>query len=66
MAKIAISLDSDLAIDAMLLIGTSSPQDAIEVIIRDYLMRTRRTEALTGEASDGERLVDRRAGAEEG
>lgn len=45
MAKVTISLDSDLAIEVMLLAGTKSPQDAVELIVRDYLARGRRTEA---------------------
>ncbi|MGW7253571.1 hypothetical protein [Streptomyces sp. NPDC054834] len=66
MAKVTISLDSDLAIEVMLLAGTQSPQDAVELIVRDYLARGRRTEARTADAADGDRLADRRTGAEEG
>jgi Arc/MetJ family transcription regulator len=56
MAKVTITLDSDLAIDLMLLAGTRSPQDAVELIVRDYLARGRRTEARTGEAAAEQRL----------
>ncbi|MFE3326596.1 hypothetical protein [Streptomyces sp. NPDC059176] len=66
MAKVTISLDSDLAIDAMLLAGTRSPQDAVELIVRDYLARGHRTEARTGNAADRDRLADRRSAPEEG
>jgi len=66
LAKISISLDSDLAIDVMMLVGTSNPQDAVEAIVRDYLAATRRTEALTNDSGDHERFVERRWGAEEG
>ncbi|MER7178885.1 hypothetical protein ABT404_05285 [Streptomyces hyaluromycini] len=66
MAKVTISLDSDLAIEVMLLAGTRSPQDAVELIVRDYLARGHRTEARAGNAADQERLVDRRSAPEEG
>ncbi|WP_030377203.1 MULTISPECIES: hypothetical protein [unclassified Streptomyces] len=66
MAKVTISLDSDLAIEVMLLAGTRSPQDAVELIVRDYLERGHRTEARTGEVSDPDRLADRRSAPEEG
>jgi Arc/MetJ family transcription regulator len=54
--KVTVSLDADLAIDVMMLSGAGSPQDAVELIVRDYLARSRRTEARTGEADDSGRL----------
>ncbi|MFF4546520.1 hypothetical protein [Streptomyces sp. NPDC001435] len=66
MAKVTISLDSDLAIEVMLLAGTRSPQDAVELIVRDYLSRGHRTEARAGNAADQDRLADRRSAPEEG
>ena len=66
MAKVTISLDSDLAIEVMLLAGTRSPQDAVELIVRDYLARGHRTEARAGNDADQERLTDRRSAPEEG
>ncbi|WP_432103123.1 hypothetical protein [Streptomyces sp. bgisy091] len=66
MAKVTISLDSDLAIEVMLLAGTRTPQDAVEMIVRDFLARGHRTEARTGEAADVDRLSDRRSAPEEG
>ncbi|MFD8306866.1 hypothetical protein ACFV29_31665 [Streptomyces sp. NPDC059690] len=66
MAKVTISLDSDLAIEVMLLAGTRSPQDAVELIVRDYLARGHRTEARAGNPVDQERLADRRSAPEEG
>ncbi|MFF4404377.1 hypothetical protein ACFY2W_12400 [Streptomyces sp. NPDC001262] len=66
MAKVTISLDSDLAIEVMLLSGTRNPQDAVELIVRDYLARGRRTEARTGNAADQDRLTDRRPAVDEG
>ncbi|MFF4541097.1 DUF2191 domain-containing protein [Streptomyces aureus] len=53
MTKVTISLDSDLAIEAMLLAGTRSPQDAVELIVRDYLARGHRTEARAGSHRPG-------------
>ncbi|RZU37768.1 hypothetical protein EV284_2952 [Streptomyces sp. BK022] len=66
MARVTVSLDADLAIEVMLLAGTRSPQDAVELIVRDYLERGRRTEARTGNAADQDRLADRRSAPEEG
>ncbi|MEU9132212.1 hypothetical protein AB0D08_29575 [Kitasatospora sp. NPDC048540] len=66
MAKVTITLDADLAIEVMLQSGTRNPQDAVELIVRDYLDRTRRTEARTGDAADQQRLDPRRPVAEEG
>lgn len=66
MARVTVSLDADLAIEVMLLAGVKSPQDAVELIVRDYLERGRRTEARTGNAADQERLADRRSAPEEG
>jgi len=66
MAKVTISLDSDLAIEVMLLSGTTSPQDAVELIVLDYLAARTRTEARTGNPADQHRLVDRPLRAEEG
>ncbi|MEU7427930.1 hypothetical protein [Streptomyces sp. NPDC040750] len=66
MPKVTISLDSDLAIEIMLLAGTRSPQDAVELIVRDYLARGHRTEARSGDAADQDRFADRRSAPEEG
>ncbi|MBV2156069.1 hypothetical protein [Kitasatospora sp. SUK 42] len=66
MAQITITLDANLAIDAMLLSGTKNPQDAVELVLRDYLARGRRTETRTGDASDGHRLTAEPPTAQEG
>ena len=39
MAVVTVTLDAHLAIDVMLMSGTSNPQDAVELIVRDYLLR---------------------------
>ncbi|MET8629866.1 hypothetical protein ABZW30_40125 [Kitasatospora sp. NPDC004669] len=66
MAQVTITLDANLAIDAMLLSGTKNPQDAVELVVRDYLARGRRTETRTGDAADGHRLTADRPAAQEG
>jgi Arc/MetJ family transcription regulator len=57
-ARVNVSIDAHLAIEVMLLTGTRNPQVAVELIVRDYLERSQRTEARTGDPDDG-----RRAGA---
>ncbi|GAA2821926.1 hypothetical protein RMN57_30925 [Kitasatospora sp. CM 4170] len=66
MAQVTVTLDANLAIDAMMLSGTKNPQDAVELILRDYLARGRRTETRTGEAAEGHRLEQGRPAAQEG
>lgn len=56
--RVTVSLDANLAIEVMLLTGTRNPQDAVELIVRDYLERGRRTEARTGGSDEGGRLGD--------
>ncbi|MFJ3219055.1 hypothetical protein ACIPLC_24400 [Kitasatospora sp. NPDC086801] len=60
MAQATVTLDANLAIDAMMLSGTKNPQDAVELVLRDYLARGRRTETRTGDAADGQRLTESR------
>ncbi|MFD5462429.1 hypothetical protein ACFWIQ_06280 [Kitasatospora sp. NPDC127059] len=66
MAQVTVTLDANLAIDAMLLSGTKNPQDAVELVLRDYLARGRRTETRTGDATDGHRVSTDRPAAQEG
>ncbi|MER6366203.1 hypothetical protein [Kitasatospora sp. NPDC001527] len=66
MAQVTVTLDANLAIDAMMLSGTRNPQDAVELILRDYLERGRRTETRTGDAADGHRVIQDRPVAQEG
>ncbi|MFE7565046.1 hypothetical protein [Kitasatospora sp. NPDC057500] len=66
MAQVTVSLDANLAIDAMMLSGTKSPQDAVELILRDFLERGRRTETRTGDAADGHRVTQDRPIVQEG
>lgn len=60
MAKVNISLDVDLVLEVMVLSGIRNTQDAIEVVVRDYIERGNRTEALTGNPTDPPRILDRR------
>jgi Arc/MetJ family transcription regulator len=48
MAKVEISLDAALVVEVMVLSGVNNPQDAVEVIVRDYIAHGHRTEAVTG------------------
>jgi Arc/MetJ family transcription regulator len=57
-AKVTVSLDANLALEVMVLSGTTNPQDAVEVVLRDYLQRGQRTEARTGDPDDGRRSDD--------
>ncbi|WP_405720324.1 hypothetical protein OG607_07610 [Streptomyces sp. NBC_01537] len=65
-AKVNVSLDADLAIEVMLLSGATNPQDAVELIVRDFLARGRRTDARTGEAADAHRTAQPTRTVEEG
>ncbi|RST13414.1 DUF2191 domain-containing protein [Streptomyces sp. WAC05374] len=47
MAKVDISLDAELVVEVMVLAGVGSPQDAVELVVRDYIARGHRTEART-------------------
>ncbi|MGW5284792.1 DUF2191 domain-containing protein [Streptomyces collinus] len=45
MAKVTVSLDAQLVVEVMVPAGVSSPQDAVELVVRDYIARGHRTEA---------------------
>ncbi|MFI2371869.1 type II toxin-antitoxin system VapB family antitoxin [Streptomyces sp. NPDC018833] len=47
MAKVDISLDAELVVEVMVLAGVGSPQDAVELVVRDYIARGHRTEERT-------------------
>ncbi|MCC3651974.1 hypothetical protein DMH02_019160 [Streptomyces sp. WAC 00631] len=66
MAKVTVTLDADLVIEVMLLSGTKNPQDAVELIVRDYLARGRRTEARTGGVEDPNRVREAEPPRQEG
>ncbi|MFF8616393.1 type II toxin-antitoxin system VapB family antitoxin [Streptomyces sp. NPDC015350] len=58
MAKINISLDAELVVEVMVLAGVGSPQDAIELVVRDYIARGHRTEARAELRDQGLREVE--------
>lgn len=66
MPKVSISLDVNLVLEVMVLSGIRNTQDAIEVVVRDYIERHNQTEALTGDAADGQRTINPRPRLPEG
>ncbi|MGX1273217.1 type II toxin-antitoxin system VapB family antitoxin [Streptomyces phaeoluteigriseus] len=58
MAKVNLSLDADLVVEVMVLTGVGSPQDAVELVVRDYIERGHRTEARTATRDEALRTVD--------
>ena len=66
MARTTIALDAELVVEVMLLTGVGNPQDAVEVVVRDYIARGHRTEARTGEMPVRLREIDGEPKIEEG
>ncbi|MEU6083758.1 type II toxin-antitoxin system VapB family antitoxin [Streptomyces sp. NPDC047108] len=58
MAKVNISLDAELVVEVMVLAGVGSPQDAVELVVRDYIARGHHTEARTGRKDQTLREVE--------
>ncbi|MFE5208085.1 DUF2191 domain-containing protein [Streptomyces sp. NPDC056600] len=58
MAKVAVSLDAELVVEVMVLSGAGSPQDAVELVVRDYIARGHRTEARTELKDERLREID--------
>lgn len=58
MAKVNISLDAELVVEVMVLVGVGSPQDAVEAVVRDYIARGHRTEARVQPRDEPERDPD--------
>ncbi|MFF7527637.1 type II toxin-antitoxin system VapB family antitoxin [Streptomyces bobili] len=58
MAKVNVSLDADLVVEVMVLTGVGNPQDAVELVVRDYIERGHRTEARTATRDEELRTVD--------
>ncbi len=59
MASVKVSLPADLVLDVMVLSGIRSAPDAVEAVLRDYLQRGRRTEAVTGAAVEAREPLER-------
>ena len=45
-ASVTVNLPADLVIEVMVLSGIRNAQDAIEVVVRDYVEKGHRTEAI--------------------
>ncbi|MEW2256022.1 DUF2191 domain-containing protein [Streptomyces sp. NPDC047869] len=58
MAKVTVSLDAQLVVEVMVLAGVGNPQDAVELVVRDYIQRGHRTEARVAEPEEALRDVD--------
>ncbi|MEV5311975.1 type II toxin-antitoxin system VapB family antitoxin [Streptomyces sp. NPDC052610] len=58
MAQVTVSLDAELVVEAMVLAGVGSPQDVVELVLRDYIERGHRTEARTVTRDEALREVD--------
>ncbi|MEV0907721.1 type II toxin-antitoxin system VapB family antitoxin [Streptomyces hokutonensis] len=58
MAKVNVSLDAALVVEVMVLAGVSNPQDAVELVVRDFIQRGHRTEARVEARDDALREVD--------
>jgi hypothetical protein len=52
-ATVTVNLPADLVIEVMVLSGIRNAQDAIEVIVRDYVEKGHRTEAIVEEQHPG-------------
>lgn len=48
-ATVTVSLDAELVIEVMVMSGIRNVQDCVEAIVRDYLEKAHRTEAVTGD-----------------
>ncbi|MFD4124622.1 type II toxin-antitoxin system VapB family antitoxin [Streptomyces globisporus] len=66
MAKVTVSLDAELVVEAMVLAGVGNPQDAVELVVRDYIARGHRTESLVAEREGAAREVEIKPEAQQG
>ncbi|MBD0841673.1 MULTISPECIES: type II toxin-antitoxin system VapB family antitoxin [unclassified Streptomyces] len=66
MAKVTVSLDAELVVEVMVLAGVGSPQDAVELVVRDYIARGHRTEARLASREEALREVDVKPRTDEG
>ncbi|WP_282685485.1 MULTISPECIES: type II toxin-antitoxin system VapB family antitoxin [unclassified Streptomyces] len=66
MATVTVSLDAELVVEAMVLAGVGNPQDAVELVVRDYIARGHRTEALVAEKESAAREVEIKPEAQQG
>ncbi|MGW1296388.1 DUF2191 domain-containing protein [Streptomyces sp. NPDC002533] len=66
MAKVTVSLDAELVVEVMVLAGVGNPQDAVELVVRDYIARGHRTEAVVAEREETAREVEIKPEAQQG
>ncbi|MCI4041328.1 type II toxin-antitoxin system VapB family antitoxin [Streptomyces sp. TRM75563] len=66
MAKVTVSLDAELVVEVMVLAGVGNPQDAVELVVRDYIARGHRTEAVVAESEGVARDVEIKPDAQQG
>ncbi|MFD7551921.1 MULTISPECIES: type II toxin-antitoxin system VapB family antitoxin [unclassified Streptomyces] len=57
MAKVTVSIDAELVVEVMVLAGVGSPQDAVELVVRDYIARGHRTEERTESKGESARTA---------
>jgi Arc/MetJ family transcription regulator len=48
-ATVTINLDAELVIELMVLADIRNAQDAVEAVVRDYVEKGSRTDAVTGD-----------------
>jgi Arc/MetJ family transcription regulator len=58
MAEVNGSLGAELVVEVMVLAGVGSPQDAVELVVRDYIARGHRTEARVAARDEALREAD--------
>ncbi|KAF4410925.1 MULTISPECIES: type II toxin-antitoxin system VapB family antitoxin [Streptomyces] len=58
MAEVTVTLDAGLVVEVMVLAGVGSPQEAVELVVRDYIARGHRTEERTETRDQGLRDID--------
>ncbi|BCM70624.1 MULTISPECIES: type II toxin-antitoxin system VapB family antitoxin [Streptomyces] len=66
MAKVTVSLDAQLVVEVMVLAGVGSPQDAVELVVRDYIERGHRAEARIAARDEALRELDGKPRDQEG
>ncbi|MER7747073.1 DUF2191 domain-containing protein [Streptomyces bacillaris] len=66
MAKVSVSLDAELVVEVMVLTGVGNPQDAVELVVRDYIARGHRTEARAAEREESARDMEIKPEAQQG
>ncbi|MFE1363697.1 DUF2191 domain-containing protein [Streptomyces anulatus] len=66
MAKVTVSLDAELVVEVMVLAGVGNPQDAVELVVRDYIARGHRTEALVADREGAVRDTEIKPAAQQG